>query len=345
MTDRFIDASSFLCRDISEMLQKLDKTTRDRTVEIRLKRGGPIALTALDRSTLYLKNDGSITANSSFYNCDRYHDGAFLTESVKTELGFKDGCKNDYPFSGISGSNLYLCTDSDIDQSFLSICNYSVHTHQQEICQGYIGLKWGHRAGIAGRGVTDGKDIVNITDISSINLRIARQIKGCALPLRKILSENQGILIAGPPLCGKTTILRDAVRMVSNGEAGYPKRVLLADERGELSAMFNGRAYNDMGINTDIYTGVEKSEAINLGIRVMSPQLVACDEISEEQSSALTAAFNSGVAAICTAHAGNADQLRAKSGIYSLIKKGVFKRVVFLNEKGNISQITDGERI
>lgn len=299
MENNFFEATSFLSDFFKNKMSLLPTDVKNRTVEIRLRREMPLALTLENGTTYFLERNGQIS---------------------------EDPC-----------GDVLICSGGEIEQSFLSLCRYSVHTHQTEISQGYIMLRGGHRAGIAGRGVTEKGEIINITDISSVNLRIAHEIRGCAAPISDLLlTEQRGILIAGPPLCGKTTVLRDAVRMLSSGEIGSPKSVLLADERGEISAFYKGKAYNDVGMCTDVYCGIKKSDAINMGIRVMSPRYAACDEITEQEAPSLCAALNSGVRAICTVHADCPDSLKEKKAVYSLVESGVFGSVVFLERGGKI---------
>lgn len=112
--------------------------------------------------------------------------------------------------------------------------------------------------------------------------------------------------------------------------------MLLADERGEISAFYKGKAYNDVGMCTDVYYGIKKSDAINMGIRVMSPRYAACDEITEQEAQSLRAALNSGIRAICTVHADCPDSLKEKKAVYSLVESGVFGSVVFLERGGKI---------
>ena len=301
MENKFFEATSFLSENLRKKLFLLPADIKSITAEIRLRREMPVALTLEKGETVFLCQNGQ------------------TAESPRADTVF--------------------CTGGEMEQSFLSLCRYSVHTHQREISEGYIMLKGGHRAGIAGRGVVEKGETVNITDISSINLRIAHEIKGCALPIADLLlTEQRGILIAGPPLCGKTTVLRDAVRMISSGETGGPKSVLLADERGEISAFYKGKAYNDVGICTDIYFGMKKREALNMGIRVLSPRYVACDEITEQEAAVLYEAFNSGAKAICTVHADSPKGLTAKKEIFSLVKSGVFGSVVFLEKTGKVKE-------
>lgn len=299
MEKKYSEATSFLSENIRKNLSLVSSEVKTHATEIRLRRERPVAITLDSGKTLFLCRNGQ-------------------TAKAPRE-------------------DAVFCTGGETEQSFLSLCRYSVHTHQGEISRGFIMLKGGHRAGIAGRGVVERGEIINITDISSVNLRIAHEIRGCALPIADVLlTEQRGILIAGPPLCGKTTVLRDAVRMLSSGEAGEYKSLLLADERGEISAFYKGKAYNDVGICTDIYFGIKKSDALSMGIRTLSPRCVACDEISEQEARALSEAFNSGTRAICTVHARTPDELKSKKAVFSLIQKGVFGSVVFLEKTGRV---------
>ena len=226
-------------------------------------------------------------------------------------------------------SQPYIVTKADIEESFRAICGYSVHTHQNEICNGYITLKGGHRAGLCGTAVTDGKRILTLKDISSINLRIAKQLKGVADSILSswILNDKRSLIIAGPPCSGKTTLLRDVARKLSNDG----KRVSVVDERGELCAVFQGNAQNDLGNCCDVLNGYPKAVGIMMAMRVMSPDVIVCDEIGGyEEAQEIQSGLNSGVRFILSAHCNDPESLLKRPQIKALLDSGEFGCVAFL---------------
>ena len=198
----------------------------------------------------------------------------------------------------------------DIKRTFEAVCQYSVHSFQREISEGFVTVRGGHRVGICGTSVAHGDLTQNIKNISSLNFRIAREVTGCADELCRRAFGNglQNLILAGPPASGKTTMLRDMARIL-----GKSFRVALIDERGELAAVWNGSPQNDVGINTDVFDGYDKPTGIMTALRVMSPQIIICDEIgSEKDLEAVREASRSGVYVAATVHASSADELAQK---------------------------------
>lgn len=231
-----------------------------------------------------------------------------------------------------------LCADKhDVEEAFRIICDCSVHSHQREIQNGFVTLRGGHRAGICGTAVTEGGFISNIRDISSINLRIARDIKGAANEVAGIIEFGgrvTGTLIFGPPGCGKTTVLRDLARKLSTGIHGKLYRVAVIDERGEIAATFKGQPQNDLGPCCDVLDGYPKGEGIMQAVRCLSPDVVICDEIGgEEDEKAIEQSLNAGVTVIASAHAGSLPELMARPQTARLLATGAFKTVVCLAGK------------
>ena len=198
----------------------------------------------------------------------------------------------------------------DIKKTFEAVCQYSVHSFQREISDGFVTVRGGHRVGICGTSVIHGNSIENVKNISSLNFRIAREITGCADELCREAFGNglRNLILAGPPASGKTTMLRDMARIL-----GKSFRVALIDERGELAAVWNGSPQNDVGINTDVFDGYDKPTGIITALRVMSPQIIICDEIgSERDLEAVREASRSGAYVAATVHASSADELEQK---------------------------------
>lgn len=245
-----------------------------------------------------------------------------------------------YTHNYISGG--IIIKSEDIKECFKTLCGYSVHTYQNEICNGYITINGGHRAGICGTAVVDNGKIINIRDISSINLRIAREHIGCSKPLIDSAYKNEvcGLLIVGCPLSGKTTLLKDLVCQLSSGMAGEYKKVAVVDERGELSAMLNGMPQNNIGICCDVLDGYPKNLGMGIAIRTMSPQIVVIDEIGDEQDAySIESCLNAGVIVIATVHANSVSELARRKHIMHAINTGAFKKIVFLNGSATPTKI------
>ncbi|MCI8497145.1 MAG: Flp pilus assembly complex ATPase component TadA [Clostridiales bacterium] len=229
-----------------------------------------------------------------------------------------------------------------LQQIFAALCGYSVHSVQKEIQSGFVTLRGGHRAGICGTAVVENGKVVSIRDISSIHLRIARQFFGAADPVIRQLRKTgvQGLLLAGPPSCGKTTVLRDLARQLSEGAAGRRLRVAVADERGEICGVWRGAAQNRMGFCCDTLDGYPKAEGILHAVRCLSPDVVICDEIgTEEELDAVRQGVHSGVTVMASVHAGSRQELRRKLVIQNLLETGAFERIALMEGRQHPGRI------
>lgn len=234
----------------------------------------------------------------------------------------------------------YMITTDDLLRTLEKICENSVYTYQNQICNGFITVKGGHRVGITGNAVVENEKIININYISSLNFRVAKQILDCSNSILKYVTEIstntvKNTLIVSSPGAGKTTILRDLVRKISSGFNGFKGLTVgLVDERGEIAAMYKGVPQNDIGIRTDVIDNVPKYEAMKLLIRSMAPQVIVADEIGGTHDvEIINYAICSGVNGIFTAHGATFNDLQLNNTLNTLIKNYVFERIVFLENK------------
>lgn len=221
-------------------------------------------------------------------------------------------------------------TAKNLNDCFLAICNYSIHSHINEIKQGFITLQGGHRAGLCATAIYDetGK-IANLKQISSINIRIARQVENASKEIFEELHNNIGkLLIVGPPSSGKTTILKDIAKNLS-----LTNIVSIVDTRGEIAACFNSVAQNDVA-NSDIFNFWNRSDGILAAIKTMSPEYIICDEIGNETDlKAVKECVGSGVKLIATAHGENLEEIKKRPIIKQILETGAFDNVAILQNK------------
>lgn len=234
----------------------------------------------------------------------------------------------------------YVVTQTEILQAFEKVCENSVYSYRKQICDGYITIRGGNRVGIVGSAVIDNGQVININYISSLNFRIARQKIGCSNKIIEDIIDKpknsiHNTLIISPPGCGKTTMLRDIVRNISNGIKSINfrgKNIGVVDERGEIAAMYKGIPQNDIGIRTDVIDNMPKPEAMRMLVRSMAPDIIVCDEIgSIKDVQAIDYVMCSGVKGIFTAHGKDIEELNKNPELSRLLNKQTFERIVLLN--------------
>lgn len=236
-----------------------------------------------------------------------------------------------------SSNGALIVEPSDIEQTFNIACQYSVHSFQRELAQGFLTTLGGNRIGLCGTAVTKNGFVETIKDISSINIRIAREVLGCSNKIIQALfgQSLQSVLIIGPPSSGKTTVLRDLCRQL-----GQANKLSLIDERNEISATVSSIPQNDIGAFSDVFNGYPKSEGILTALRVMSPKVIICDEIGGKADiEALEQALYSGVKIIATAHAGSIEEAKKRLGISRLIELGAFDSLVLLGVGTSVGKL------
>ena len=230
------------------------------------------------------------------------------------------------PFSSVKDSHegCLKAEKKDLEESFRLLCRNSVYSHINEIKEGYISLPLGCRAGLGGTYSKEG----GITNLSSVNIRIAREFIGCAAPLSSL---SGGVLFLGPAGSGKTTLLRDYIRLLSLGKTGEYKRISVVDTRGELSGVSDGISYNNLGENTDILHAFPKEIGIENALRTLYPDYIAFDEMGSDEYSAVEKCIYSGVSVITSAHIGGKNEITEKEHLRKLIKSGAVKNIVILH--------------
>ncbi|MGL4741952.1 MAG: stage III sporulation protein AA [Sarcina sp.] len=245
----------------------------------------------------------------------------------------------------------YKVTNIDIKTIIQKISNYSLYAIEEELKQGYITIEGGHRVGVAGQCIIENNSIKTIKNISSLNIRIAREVIGCSNKLIPHIVNDKKLyntLIVSPPKCGKTTLLRDLSRNISNGIAKLNfsgKRVVIIDERSEIASCYKGIPQMNVGERTDIYDNCIKEEGIMMAIRTMSPEVIICDEIgSKKDIEGLIAAANSGVNIICTLHGNGIEDLYKRENLKTILEENLIKKVIVLSSKegaGSIEGVYD----
>lgn len=204
----------------------------------------------------------------------------------------------------------------------------SVHTAQSSIAKGFINCAGGIRIGLCGTGVIDRGEVAGMRAISSLAIRIPHEIRGCGqAAIDRLAASSGNVLILSPPGYGKTTFLRECIRQMSN--AG--QRVSVADERGELAAVYRGIPQFDLGKSSDVMSDVPKAQAVMMLLRAMNPQVIAMDEISSpEDIGAAETASGCGVRIIATAHAAGRSELQVRPIYKKLLEHGMFGSLIVI---------------
>ncbi|SFJ02388.1 MULTISPECIES: stage III sporulation protein AA [Terrisporobacter] len=246
----------------------------------------------------------------------------------------------------------YIVTKEDVEQTFQIICKYSIHSFMDDIKKGFVTLRGGHRVGIVGKAIVENGKVENLKHISSLNIRISKEVKDCSDKVMdhiiKSPTKINNTIIISPPQCGKTTLLRDIVRNLSNGTEKYNFKgvnVALIDERNEIAGSYLGTPQMDVGIRTDIIETCPKDVGIMMVLRSMSPNVIITDEIGTEKDiKALYTALNGGVGLITTVHGDSIEDIRNKKELNNLLDEELFKKVILLSAKrgpGTVEKIYD----
>ncbi|MGO0123009.1 stage III sporulation protein AA [Desulfothermobacter acidiphilus] len=248
----------------------------------------------------------------------------------------------------------YIVQPEDLVWVLNAVTGSSLYAFEEEVRQGYLTLPGGHRLGLTGQPLQEGGRIKTFSYVGSLNLRLARELKGVSEPFFPYLLHGSPpsathILILSPPRGGKTTFLRDLVRLLSLGVPALGFRgitVGLVDERGEVAACRQGVPQLDVGPRTDVLTNCTKVEGIRLLLRAFAPEVIAMDELGrEEEVRAVEDALNAGVRVVATAHASSLEELERRPFFRWLFRCGVVQRFVLLSHRGMRREVVvlDGE--
>lgn len=293
----YTTALTFLPPTLQQPLSAVGENIRQQVQEIRLRRGGALMLS--------------------------------------TPFGEK--CIDTYgKLTDFETAHTVYPTAEEIEKTFLRVCDYSVHSHTAELCDGYVTAAGGFRVGVAGTAVMQDGQVTAVRDIRSLCIRIAARHDGCAAALYPLYARRMtSLLIAGEPSCGKTSMLRDLARVLTAGKYTKRYRLAIVDERAEIGDI----------PNADILTGFPKPQGILQAVRTLAPDGVMFDELGTvEETAALTANLHSGVPAIATAHCRNLQECRARPAVRLALERGVFQKIVFLQGRhapGKICEIVE----
>lgn len=262
------------------------------------------------------------------------------------EIRFKIGRPIFFQIGNIEKLASYEVKREDIRSIVQRMSNYSIYSFEEEIKQGYLTIKGGHRVGICGRCVIDEGKVKTIRDISSLNIRICREIYNASKLVMPYIVENGQVLntiIISPPKCGKTTIIRDISKKISDGVDALSlkgKKVSVIDERSEIAGSYNGVPQLDVGLRTDVLDNCPKSEGIVMAIRSMAPEVMICDEIGTYNDvESILIALNSGVSLITTIHGFGVEDIYNRPVFKEIVENKVFKRAIVLSSKKSVGTL------
>ena len=246
-----------------------------------------------------------------------------------------------------------ICFDrGQVERIFHHICRYSPYAYEDELKNGFMTVAGGHRVGVAGQVLPEQGRVQSIRNIRFLNIRISHEMIGCADTVMDRIYDAKNkrwhsTMVIAPPACGKTTLLRDMIRQISDGTAGrWPQTVGVVDERSEIAGCFFGQPQNDVGMRTDVLDGCPKASGMEMLLRSMAPDVIAVDEIATGRDvETLLLMAHCGITILATVHGNDMQSLSEKRYLQPLFDAGCFKRFVVLsqareatiiNEKGEV---------
>ncbi|MCD8103741.1 MAG: stage III sporulation protein AA [Lachnospiraceae bacterium] len=243
-------------------------------------------------------------------------------------------------------------TAEEMKETLEYVSGYSLYAFDEEICRGFLTVPGGHRVGLAGHTVMDQDRVRVMRYISFLNIRISHQRKGCADPVLPFLYENGEVchtLILSPPGGGKTTLLRDLIRRISEGGSyGKGRTVGVVDERSEIAGSYLGVPQNDLGPRTDVMDACGKAEGMRMLLRSMAPQVIAVDELgSDSDGCAVESVFHCGCRLLATVHGASMDEICRKPLLSKMVRKKMFERYIVLSDAqrtGKVREILDRDQ-
>lgn len=299
----FLNAVTLLPKDVENLLLLISNDFKPKVNEIRFRANKPITLNTKD-GVFYCTKTGRVTVN---YNDD-----------------------------------LYFTDERKIQEIVFSLSRRSIHTYQDMLAKGFLPLKNGCKAGVAGCAVMKNGAVYSVSAFNSVNIRIARDYYGCARKIVKEIGEKStSILLVGQPLSGKTTLLRDLCRIYAGKNSFEPKKIVVVDERDEIASKSFGGGV-DVGVHTDVLSLYPKEVGIDIALRTLSPDIIVLDEIgADDEINSILSGMNSGVEFIATAHGRNFKEVLARPNIKKLVDSKVFKKVIVLKGKSSPCEVAE----